>query len=290
MTRICISRLYGGGPPLHVFSCLIPSTAQPLSPSLYSPLDSETIPDGHHPASPRLLLSVLATSIYLCIPTVASHTLSLIFKTLGPLTVMPYLNFALGKSIDTSAPLYPDPEAAVGLEQVAEQFDEDLASTSSADDFAYIHRAQSAQGSTSSDDSSDSEAGDHAFSSHNYGPISDKIGEACACWLTRWAKDMLELEVGDGRLSEDVRASQKPLIWGRGGLDPEWVTAIVSADTLFVKGEKERYDLARSVVEFRRREGIDDDEEREWVKLFDEAIYYENMVSTCHWADPCCRN
>lgn len=233
-----------------------------------------------------MLLSVLATSIYLCIPTVASHALSLVFKTLGPLTVTPYLNFALGKSIDTSAPLYPDPEAAVGLEQVAEVLDEDLASTSTADDFAYIRSAQSCQGSTSSDDSSDLEAGDHAFSSHNYGPISDKIGEACACWLTRWAKDMLELEVGDSRLAptgsslgEDVHATQKPLIWGRGGLDPEWVTAIISADTLYVKSEKERYDLARSVVEFRRRRCIDEDEEREWITLFDEAIYYENMVS-----------
>ena len=200
---------------------------------------------------------------------------------------MPYLNFALGKSIDTSTPLYRDAEAGVGLEQVAELIDDDLASNTT-EGFAYIPRARSLQSSASSDDTSDSEAGDNAFTSHNYGPISDKIGEACACWLTRWAKDMLDMEMGDGKYisvidykldDSDAGLPRKPLIWGRGSLDPEWVTAIVAADTLFVKSEKERYDFARSVVEFRRRDGIDRDEEEEWTKLFDEAIYYENMVS-----------
>jgi hypothetical protein len=46
----------------------------------------------------------------------------------------------------------------------------------------------------------------------------------------------------------------------------------------FVKGERERYDLAKAVVELRRNEGILEEEEAEWTKMFLEGIYYANMV------------
>jgi hypothetical protein len=47
---------------------------------------------------------------------------------------------------------------------------------------------------------------------------------------------------------------------------------------LFVKGERERYDLAKAVVELRRSEGILKEEEGEWAKMFLDGIYYANMV------------
>lgn len=286
-SRICISRLYGGGPPLHVFEGLVPTPAFPLTPSLSTSLDAEAVPEGHHPATPRLILSVLATAIYLGVPLVASQALSLVFKTLGPHTVVPYLNFALGKSIDTTAPIYPDPEAAVGLEHVAEILEADSSSSSgfsiAEDDFSYI-TAQSPPPSSDGDlsvlGSQESDDGFVDTSAHNYGPISDKIGEACACWLTRWAKDMLDLELEEESAGNvEIKPSNRPVIWRRGGLDPAWVTAVLSSDTLFVRGERERYDLARTVVDLRRQDGVLDDEEEQWAKLFEEAIYYENLVS-----------
>jgi hypothetical protein len=47
---------------------------------------------------------------------------------------------------------------------------------------------------------------------------------------------------------------------------------------LFIKSERERHDLAKAVVELRRNEGLLEDEEVEWMKMFTEGIYYANMV------------
>jgi len=144
---------------------------------------------------------------------------------------------------------------------------------------------------------------------YSYGAVSDKIGEACVCWLARWSADILVSEQqaaggmqpvpfapvatpprAIGRRStvsgwrtpiSDVVCSPPaplPLIWRRGGLTATWVRALVSSDLLFVKGERERYDLAKAVVELRRNEGILEEEEAEWTKMFLEGIYYANMV------------
>lgn len=75
-----------------------------------------------------------------------------------------------------------------------------------------------------------------------------------------------------------------PLIWARGGLTSTWIRELVSSDALFVKGERERYDLARTVVELRRRQGIDEEEERDWDIMFRDGIYYTNMVP---WSPAC---
>lgn len=142
----------------------------------------------------------------------------------------------------------------------------------------------------------------------HYGAISDKIGEACACWLARWGTDLLAYELLENEKEESSAptpvASRKraktipsdfapgnvsyagtskeqssvPLIWSRGGLNAKWVAAIISADTFFIRGERERYTFARSVVELRRRDGIVEAEEQEWDKLFEHGIFYANMV------------
>jgi hypothetical protein len=146
--------------------------------------------------------------------------------------------------------------------------------------------------------------------SFSYGAVSDKIGEACVCWLARWGADVLVYEqqvAGLGKqpvsftplatppraiyrrptvsgwrtTSSDVictPSTQPPLIWRRGGLTPAWVRALISSDLFFVKGERERYDLAKAVVELRREEDILGEEEVEWAKMFAEGIYYANMV------------
>lgn len=71
---------------------------------------------------------------------------------------------------------------------------------------------------------------------------------------------------------------QPPLIWRRGGLTSTWIRALISSDLFFVKSERERYDLAKAVVELRREGGILEEEEVEWAKMFTEGIYYANMV------------
>ena len=144
--------------------------------------------------------------------------------------------------------------------------------------------------------------------SFNYGTVSDKIGEAAACWLARWGPDMLLYEERSSRArdlplapiptqasisrrradtlpslpSTDESSSATPrcipLIWARGGLTSTWIRELVSSDALFVKAERERYDFARTIVELRRRQGIDDDEEKDWEIMFRDGIYYTNMV------------
>jgi hypothetical protein len=214
--------------------------------------------------------------------------------------VVSYLKFALGDHI--GPPDDTDLDAAVGLEHVAQLFDDcDDDKTDSSED---SHSDQP----TSSDDilglqvrkenpiDSDDDKPGSASPVFYYGTVSDKIGEACACWLARWGSDMLDCE----ELLEGIHPSPSPLpsatqpslfirkygtrrnpippIWRRGGLSPKWIATLLAADTLFVRGECERYEVARRAVEIRRRSGILLAEEAEWSKVFEESIYYENMV------------
>ncbi|KAI0271612.1 hypothetical protein BC834DRAFT_860437 [Gloeopeniophorella convolvens] len=328
---LCVARLYGGGPPLFVDPAIVPTPSQPLTPSFPTPLPPAPVPLGHHPATPRFLLSLLAVSIYLSMPTI------------GPLTVVDYLRFACGEGI---GPLQEeDLDPLVGLEHVAQLVKDDTTlhavpsrrkHPTAADagglsrdleTLSVIEEAQSSRASSihgvdlsvekedPADLSSDSGSPVSCFAetapefSFSYGAVSDKIGEACVCWLAKWGADVLvyERQAGEdskyaapfvpastparaiGRRSTvsgwrtpaaDVVAppSKVPLIWRRGGLTATWVRALVSSDSLFVKGERERYDLAKTVVEMRRSECILEEEEIEWEKMFTEGIYYANMT------------
>ncbi|KAM6498325.1 hypothetical protein JOM56_006273 [Amanita muscaria] len=301
--EICIARLYGGGPQLYIPSSLMPSTTCPLSSSFFEGLSWSDRPEAHHPASPRFLLSLLATALYLSIPSIASQALSCILSTIGPYTAVQYLDFALGRHIGPPGEI--DLEAAVGLEHVAQTHDRDESDLSDdaldEDDrvheqlpqqMANLHiRKESPEASES-----DRSAGGRARS--YYGAISDKIGEACACWLARWAPDMLTCEEllegivpspssepsGIARAGnafvKRIRTGPQgtPRIWRQGGLSARWVCALVSADTLFVHGELGRYDFARRVVELRRRGVIEKEDEIQWTNMFEHGIYYENMT------------
>jgi hypothetical protein len=295
-------------------------------------------------------MSLLAVSIYLCMPSLTAEALSYVTSTIGPFTVMDYLRFAYGEGM---GPLQEgDLDPLVGLEHVAhlikaetvdcnqssigtsprtqgkdvECFSQNLEALSVEDQ---VHNSQGrasprSDQSIEKEDPADlsSESGSSTFVpgetgsnlSFSYGSVSDKIGEACVCWLARWGADMLILEQEVGGFSKklvpyapvatpqqaigrrstvsgwrapfsevnDLPHPQPPLIWRRGGLTSTWVRVLISSDLFFVKSERERYDLAKAVVELRRDGGILEEEEVEWARMFTEGIYYVNMV--CHLA------
>lgn len=245
-------------------------------------------------------------------------------NTMGPYTAVPYLNFAIGKAIE--APADHKYEAAVGLDHIAHLVTpKSRASSTSrshvsrikqepADDLSDKFQDLDVQKEdpAESDTESEGDLGPIYEPHFHYGTLSDKIGEAAACWIARWGADMLVHEEKASRsqgvpvtpvpVPAQTPLSRKradtmptkaspssepispephviPVIWAKGGLNSKWVRELLSSDLLFVRGEKERYDLACTVVELRRRQGIDEDEEKDWEILFREGIYYANMVS-----------
>ena len=252
--------------------------------------------------TPRFLLSLLATAIYLSIPTVAGQSLRHILTTVGPTTAIRYLNFAIGKGIGPEEDNAP--EAAVGLEHLAE------VTRPGAADVASISSKLSAlpmdDDETRKEDPAEAVydedyEGESAEERHFiYGGVSDKVGEAAVSWLTRWGYDMLAYEEeqfsSPGIISGSLKkrshsafstpTSSQPcppfsFIWRRGGLDARWARAILSSDVLFVRGERERYEMAKAVLELRRKDGINEAEEREFDDVFENGIHFMHMVGWC---------
>jgi hypothetical protein len=293
----------------------MPSRNLPLTDSFPNIRPAVPTPPGHHPASPRFLLSLLSTAIYLSIPTLASQALQLILGSVSPRTVIPYLNFAIGKGIP--AKQADELEAAVGLEHVCDvttkdgstppPFHKALTFKSGPSQDSSVQRDEDAlspkieslhlvqkDGSRHAnepdhlDSDSDEEDEDECGACFSYGPVSDKIGEAAACWLTRWGVDMLPYEEDIVERDENAARSQAepggtsildiPVIWRRGGLTAKWARAVISSDAFFAPSERDRYNFACRVAEMRRQEGIDKAEEREWQELFSHGIYYMHMV------------
>ncbi|KAG5353864.1 hypothetical protein C0989_001116 [Termitomyces sp. Mn162] len=314
--EVCISRLYGGGPTLDIDPSLTPTFSQPLTPSFPYQPPPRKVPSDHHPATPRFLLSLLATAVYLSIPSLASQALSSVLSTIGPHTVLKYLHFAIGRPVGHHCES-DEPEAAVGLESVAHliEYEQSISDSGSAKADSSIYDYHVKQEDTADskisyltiglDASKEYKMEDVAKQpSYHYGAISDKIGEACACWLAKWGVDIFHFEEQQESLAawreRSIHSTRKrsksapsgsvpiaavkaeeycvPSIWSRGGLSAKWIAAIISADTFFIRGERERYDFARRVVELRRKHGIIASEEEEWIKLFDHGIYYSNMT------------
>lgn len=282
-------------------SALIPTPLYPLTRSFPVHTEPEPTPPGHHPVTPRFLLSLLATAIYLSIPSVAGQSLKHILTTVGPTTVIRYLDFATGKGIGSEEE--DAPNAAVGLEHLAEIPEPDaadiasissrLASLPVEDDET---RKEDPAEAVDDEDCQEDPANERDFI---YGGVSDKVGEAAACWLTRWGHDMLTYEGDECSSATTISGSPLknlshnasstavsaqapqpiPLIWRRGGLDARWARAILSSDLLFVRGERERYEMAKAVLELRRQDGLDEGEEKEFVELFENGIHFMHMVS-----------
>jgi hypothetical protein len=278
----------------------------PLTLAYSQPWIGRTVtPSDKHPATPPFLLSLLSTAVYLSIPAVASEALNLILTTIGPMTVTRYLDYALGKGKGNTDPA--DTDKAVTLEQIGEDIDT-----------ASIYTTQSnltiETQNTSLDDSESFKQGETSNPPTTtvcdsplfvYGASSNRIGEACASFLAKWGVDLLVDEEGQVQpqsqspgTSESIVDLNKPIlnrqtsfatswrpisspprIWSQ-GLSPEWVRGIISSDEFFVKSELQRYDVAKRVVDMRRRlRGILAPEEQEWRRLFGEGIYYSHLVS-----------
>lgn len=219
--EICIARLYGGGPDLFVDPALIPSTQHPLTSSFPIASPPSPIPADSHPATPRFLLSLLATANFLHIPSVTSQALLLVLSTIGPWTIARYFGFAIGYGI--GQPEGNEPEAAVGLDVIGqpappvalkpstvqpvkidevspqeEEEEDDLVKVGSPGTSApNLPKDRAVSGTsqrTYDTQSVYTELADDSEQSYFYGVVGDKIGEACACWLTRWGADILALE------------------------------------------------------------------------------------------------
>ena len=268
------------------------------------------------------MLSLLATATYLSIPSQVSQAVTLILNSLGPHTVIRYLNFALGKGIGEKSE--KDPEYAAGLEKVCQEprypisthatsVRSSVSKRSKRSVIQVFNEPVAAQKEEAPDtDSSLSDDDNHTElvrlaeddgPVYLYGAASNKIGEVAACWLCRWGADMLAIEELVEPISNDAKQERStparrratescasgppsfvgiskenvPYIWRRGGMSADWIRVVLSSDAFFIRDERDRYELACKAVELRRRESIDEDEEKEWNELFATGIHYMHM-------------
>lgn len=287
----------------------------PLTPAFHDNSISYICPADHHPATPRFLLSLLATSIYLSISSVTSQALSLILSSVGPHTIIRYLNFALGKGI--GLPESADLESAVGLELLGKPtrskpesrlsitptiptFNSDSLSISCKSIYLIDEPVQKVGTVDLPPDENDLSAsmildGPRRVETFpfNYGGIGDKLGETCACWLMRWSADMLALEESRmGHAPSDSLSSSLeqpkcafPSVWSKAGLSSSWACAVIASDDFFIRGEWERYEFATRVAKLRYHQKSDFlNEEKDWTNLFTNGIRYCHLVwSSCGW-------
>nr|XP_018267151.1 uncharacterized protein I303_01135 [Kwoniella dejecticola CBS 10117]OBR89309.1 hypothetical protein I303_01135 [Kwoniella dejecticola CBS 10117] len=267
--EICLSRLYSPYPHLHFPADLLPTSTHPLTPSfpnISSTPDCEALGAASAPKTqlitPRLLLSLLATTVYLGHSVLMREVLSVILRTVGPLTVGRYLAFALGDGMGEEE--YPD-QTSQGIKSfsgVAKHIlhEEDDASTLSRqtsdedlmeDELHTINHTPRSSSDSGKIGSSSEESLRHGGVTlplpHYYGMVGNKIGEACCCWLARWGLDILKAE-----MQHTSAASSACKIWAYGGLPAHLVRAVISSDYFYVPNEMERYGIARKVLELRR--------------------------------------
>ncbi|CED84014.1 BTB/POZ-like [Phaffia rhodozyma] len=272
--EIIIARLYSAGPSLHLPPTTHPTPSHPLTRSFpfYVPPSSPP-PSGSQIATPRFLLSLLATSIFLGVPGISSGVLGLILGSISPWSVNVFLGFSIGKGIggyqgedwedseedgiigvgatgleDLGRPIpsFEDDERgkqaenpAVAQERAAgvevERRDSKPSGSRPSPSGTRSRSASPALSMSSSIASSqisglreDPGEGKHPFRrnthsigdgydghdyeeeseeepSYFYGLTSSKIGEGCACWLTRWGVDILDVEekIWYSRIEED---------------------------------------------------------------------------------------
>jgi len=212
------------GPPLYTCPSLIPSFSEPLTTAYTHP----SAPKGHHPATPRSLLS-LSTAIYLSISSIALEALQRILASVGPVTVVRYLDYAIGRGIgaEDEGP-GADVHAAVGLEHIGKdlslQVDDahsysqsHYASSHAASHSASMHmhpaepELEAKLGEVHLDGQLDDNASLLSSSgTYFYGTVGDRIGEAAACSLARWGVDLVTAEE-DGLLPAFAGSSPSQL-------------------------------------------------------------------------------
>lgn len=352
----CIAALYGAAPqlvlpswsspspahpltneyePEHLFRCFTESSIQPSLMSDESDGDNDksmqTPISPQHPATPRFLLSLLATATYLGIPSVASQAVTLVLCSITPFTVSHYLRFALGYGIqgameakerrgapsqvwdwELEGPAWGLANLAQGSSSRSHKIGSE-ARTDAVSTLTQTAQAVSLHDRVADDTIDDTKEHDPSTESQTatlgyldeadasmetydtehcgffYGAQSDKIGEACSCWLLRWGADVLLAEEQLHRhnsgqawlvkmpdyilpfgkmpvphsLAQDDHPNQvatllrppHPTVWRHprlGGIPAQWVRSIISSDSFWIREEWDRYDVARRVVAMRR--------------------------------------
>ncbi|WVO17887.1 hypothetical protein L204_105585 [Cryptococcus depauperatus] len=304
--EISLSRLYSPYPSLHYPTVLLPTSTHPLTPAFpnitsHPPYNSMQSPPNTHLTTPRLLLSLLATTIYLGHGNLLREVLAMILRTIGPLTVNQYLAFAVGDGIGAEEWEEQDEEGAKSLQNVARSLPSGHSTNCSSTPLPEEdEEKESSRGIYRSRLSSDSETkvghqdlsihlngkphlassrscsmrtdendGQYSLQSadarslpHFYGVVGNKIGEACVCWLARWGVDLLCAEV------ETPGCAYR--IWAHRGLPARFVRALLSSDYFFISNEMERYLMTRHVLELRRRGWEDEMEGRGDLSLGEE--------------------
>ncbi|UZJ54424.1 hypothetical protein CBS101457_003744 [Exobasidium rhododendri] len=342
--EFCLATLYGAAPELILPSWSCPSPEYPLTShilpdssndSIKSPTFSSTSQADRpivdqHPATPRFLLSLIATATYLEIPSVCSQAFTLILCSITPYTVSQYLRFSLGLGILGAQEAKDRQEGQHSLWDWELEGPvwglEDLSRQSTTTPHSYASLLERTGGLSMQDDDDEEEEEGKAGSdrsqssspsrnggkesraesflppllseresvlSHQgkfyYGAPSDKIGEACSCWLLRWGPDVLLAEekmqpdedcqekvsyisnftlprevlpvLHSNTLDEttcgvaSVLSAPPPTVWCHpklGGIPANWVRTIISSDSFWIRCEWDRYDIARRVIAMRR--------------------------------------
>lgn len=260
-----------------------------------------------HPANPRFLLSLLATSSYLGIHSLVAQSLTLILCSITPFTVSHYLRFALGYGITGASDAKQRCQAdasewdwelegpILGMESIAKtdkNRSEEKSSSTLALGMAQMSVSDAQTEMSESVEYEETSFGPNAKSAlagFQYGVESDKIGEACSCWLLRWGADTISAEeqlhmqdeskgmdhlggvplLPRGKMPDafcekaaccELHVSlackpPQPIIWRHpllGGLPANWVRATISSDSFWIREEWERYEAAKRVVSMRR--------------------------------------
>lgn len=198
-------------------------------------------------------------------------------------------SFALGDGLGITATLCEDSIGLRGLEGVGNPYSPNRSRTATQDSTGtYATSVLSSITSISqvgTEDSSRERSRAHSFDQFKdqsifVGPEGERVGEACACWLSKWSSEVLAVEEwleGHPERAEKIQSVSQPLrLWSSrtGGLPSNWVRVLIASDAFFLgssvarskreppdggtglDGEFERYCFAKRVVEFRRREKV----------------------------------
>ncbi|WVQ85682.1 hypothetical protein IAT38_007848 [Cryptococcus sp. DSM 104549] len=295
--EICLSRLYSPYPTLHYPTSLLPTALHPLTPSfptIVAPISfpslHTSVPPNSHLATPRLLLSLLATTIYLGHSTLLRDVLAMILRTVGPMTVGKYLAFAIGDGIGDEEWEDQSEECARGLHRLAKRMkgeptyhprgvgedDEDEVENT-------LRSASHSPRLSSDEDHHKVSETDHSTrakvplpalmlpsrsnsvrSSVDHGADLFSFASADARSLPHFY-GIVGNKIGEAcvcwlaRWGADLLHAEIETpnpsyrIWAHRGLPARFVRALLSSDYFFVKNEMERYRIARHVLDLRRR-------------------------------------
>ncbi|TIC41760.1 hypothetical protein E3Q08_03108 [Wallemia mellicola] len=298
----CLGYLYGKSSNLVLDSKFKPTPQYPLTPSYPTFEQPQSNSSNTQLATPEFCVSLIATAIYLGCPSIANKALNFILASISPINVSFFLKFALGEGLGAHRHWYPgEQEAAVGMEEIGlvmekcldthiETSESEATPSGVATPISASHENNLDKLSTidiaskTEDYSVDSDTEDYIPSFH-YGAASDKVGEACVCWLSRWALEIIEIE--DILVNDDGEITHPSgcipfATWSLEGIPAKWIRAVISSDSLFVPGgEWQRYKLASRIVELRRRQNkgaLSYSDECEFDRMFADGIYYTHMT------------